>query len=124
MASTSGVTSPPMCTSTTAALRSSSEKTGRAAGTFTTPLSSIHTSVAEAVAARLGEKRQAVGPGAHGDGVHEPARGGVDHVHDAVIATRQPEPRAVGAHTPHVRAAAHVPGGSDLAGAEVQDRDT
>src|SRR5689334_21268573 len=51
------------------------------------------------------------------------ARGGVECVHDVVVAPREPQPLAVGAHVAHVGASAarHRPRGDHLARREVDD---
>src|SRR5581483_10828648 len=103
---------PNRCSDSTEAVR---QKRRRAA-------SAEDAGVAEAVAAGLGEDREAVGAGADGDGGAEVTVAGVDEVDLAVVAARQPQLLAVGGDAAHVGAAAGLPVGDALPGPAVDHR--
>src|SRR5208283_5478369 len=80
--------------------------------------------VAERIAPRLRPYGEAVRHAADGNRLHR-AVVGVEGIDDAVVATREPKPFAVGAQIPHVGASPsrNRPGRDHFAGGEVEHRD-
>src|SRR6185369_2405162 len=91
----------------------------------TTSGSAEDAGVAQGVAAGLGPDRQAVRLGPHLDLRDQVPVGGVERVHDAVVAAGEPKHLAVGRQAAHVGAATagDLPLGDQLVGGEVENGD-